>query len=53
MVLLLIIILILLFSGGFGYYGHRAWGPEYGIPTSLGTILLILLVLYLMGFLRR
>jgi hypothetical protein len=45
--LLLIIILILLFGGGGGYYGYSRWGM--GI---LGTVLLIVLVLYLLGAVR-
>jgi hypothetical protein len=45
--LLLVIILILLF-GGFGAF--HAWGPMGG-GISIGTILLIVLVLYLLGVL--
>ncbi len=47
--LILIIILILLFGGGGGYYGHSRWGPTGGAGVGLGTILLILLIVYLVG----
>ena len=47
--LLLLIILILLFGGGGGYYGHSRWGYGGGAGVSLGTILLIVLIFYLLG----
>lgn len=47
--LILLIVLILLFGGGFGYYGHSRWGPGGGAGVSLGTILLILLIAYMLG----
>jgi hypothetical protein len=47
--LLLIIILILLFGGGGGYYGYGRWGYRGGFGISLGTILLIVLIVYLLG----
>jgi hypothetical protein len=53
--LLLIIVLILLFGGGFGYYGHSAWGSTYpfaGPGIGIGTILVILLICYLLGMFR-
>lgn len=49
--LLLIIILILLFGGGGGYYGYSRWGMGGGLGI-LGTVLLIVLVLYLLGVVR-
>ncbi len=49
--LILLIVLILLFGAGGGYYGHSRWGVGGGAGVSLGTILLILLVAYLLGFL--
>ena len=49
--LLLIIILILLFGGGGGYYGYSRWGAGGGLGI-LGTVLGIVLVLYLLGGLR-
>lgn len=47
--LILLIILLLLFAGGGGYYGHSRWGPSGGAGIGLGTILIVLLVVYLMG----
>jgi hypothetical protein len=49
--LILIIILLLVFGGGGGYYGHSRWGMGGGAGISLGTILLILLVVYMLGLL--
>jgi hypothetical protein len=49
--LLLIIILVLLFGGGGGYYGYSRWGTGGGIGI-FGTVLLLVLVLYLAGGLR-
>lgn len=53
--LLLIIVLILLFGCGGGYWGHSRWGegaPWAGPGVGLGTILLILLVCYALGLFR-
>ena len=50
--LLPIIIVILLFGGGGGYYGHTRWGPSGGAGVGLGTILLIVLLVYLLGGIR-
>jgi hypothetical protein len=50
--LLLIIVLLLVFGGGGGYYGHSRWGYGGGAGISLGTILLILLIAYLLGLFR-
>ena len=47
--LLLIIILLLLFGGGGGYYGYGRWGARGGTGIGLGTILLIVLAVYLLG----
>ena len=49
--LLLIILLVLLFGGGGGYYGYSRWGAGGGLGM-VGTILLIVLVIYLFGGLR-
>ena len=49
--LLLLIILLLLFAGGGGYYGYGRWGYGGGFGISLGTILVILLIAYLLGLL--
>ena len=47
--LLLLILLLLLLGGGGGYYGHRRWGYRGGAGVGLGTILLIVLIIYLAG----
>jgi hypothetical protein len=52
MTLIIIILLVLLLGGGGGYYGHSRWGFGGGAGISLGTILLILLVAYLLGLFR-
>lgn len=49
--LLLIIVVLLLLAGGGGYYGHSRWGYRGGAGIGLGTILLILLVIYMLGLL--
>jgi hypothetical protein len=48
--LLLIIILVLLFGGGGGYYGYSRWGTGGGLGI-LGTVLLVVLIMYLVGVL--
>jgi hypothetical protein len=50
--LILIIILVLVFGLGGGYYGHSQWGPRGGAGVGLGTILLILLIAYMLGVFR-
>ncbi len=47
--LLLIIVLLLIFGAGGGYYGHTRWGYRGGAGVGLGTILLVVLVVYLLG----
>ncbi|MGE5849904.1 MAG: DUF3309 domain-containing protein [Candidatus Methylomirabilota bacterium] len=47
----LIILLVLLFGGGGGYYGYSRWGPGGGLGI-VGTVLLVVVVLYLVGGLR-
>jgi hypothetical protein len=49
--LLLLILLVLLFGGGGGYYGYSRWGYGGGFGI-LGTVLLIVLVVYLLGGIR-
>jgi hypothetical protein len=44
-------VLLLLFGGGGGYYGYSRWGPRGGLGV-VGTVLLILVILYLVGALR-
>ena len=48
--LLLILVIFLLFGGG-GYYGYSRWGTGGGLGI-IGTLLLIVLVLYLLGAVR-
>ena len=47
----LIILLVLLFGGGGGYYGYSRWGRGAGLGV-VGTVLLIVVLLYLLGALR-
>jgi len=47
--LLLIVILLVLFAGGGGYYGYNRWGSRGGAGISLGTVLVILLIAYMLG----
>jgi hypothetical protein len=49
MLILLIIFLVLVFAGGGGYYGYGRWGARGGVGISLGTVLVILLICYLLG----
>jgi hypothetical protein len=50
--LIALIILVLFFGLGGGYYGHGRWGPSGGAGIGLGTVVLILLVAYLLGIFR-
>lgn len=50
--LILLIILILLLGGGGGYYGHSRWGYRGGAGIGLGTILIIVLLVWMLGFIR-
>jgi hypothetical protein len=47
--LLLIIILLVLFAGGGGYWGYGRWGSRGGAGISLGAVLLVLLIAYVLG----
>jgi len=38
-----LIILLVLFAGGGGYYGYNRWGSGGGAGIGLGTVLVILL----------
>jgi len=49
--LLLIIILALLFAGGGGYYGYSRWGAGGGLGI-VGTVIVIVQALYLLGAVR-
>ncbi len=50
--ILLIIVLLLLFGGGGGYYGYSMYGGP-GLGGVLGLILMVTLVVWLFGGLRR
>jgi len=52
MLLILIIIVVLLFAGGGGYYGYSRWGTGGGLGI-VGTVILILVILYFLGALHR
>jgi hypothetical protein len=39
---------VLIFGGGGGYYAHRSYGGA-GLGGVLGTVLIVLLVLWLVG----
>jgi hypothetical protein len=47
--ILLIVVLLLVFGGGGGYYAHNAWGGYAGPGIGIGTILIILLVVFLLS----
>jgi hypothetical protein len=49
--LILLIILLLLLGGGGGYYGYSRWGASGGLGI-VGTILLVVVVLYAFGGIR-
>jgi len=49
--LLLIILLVLLFGGGGGYFGYSRWGSRGGLGI-VGTVLLVVAIVYLLGGLR-
>ena len=46
--ILLIIVLILLFGFGGGFWGHHTYGGFAGPGIGLGTVLIILLVFWLL-----
>jgi hypothetical protein len=50
MTLILLVLLVLVLAGGGGYYGHTRWGSSGGIGVSLGTVLVIILLFYMLGF---
>jgi hypothetical protein len=50
MTLIILILLIVILAGGGGYWGNSRWGYGGGAGVSLGTVLLIVLLAYLLGF---
>jgi hypothetical protein len=46
--LLLILLLVVLFASGGGYYGYSRWGTGGGLGI-LGTVLLVVVLVYLLG----
>jgi hypothetical protein len=47
----IILLLVLLFGGGGGYYGYSRWGTGGGLGI-VGTVVLLLVILYLLGVVR-
>jgi hypothetical protein len=47
----IILLLLLLFGGGGGYYGYSRWGRSGGLGI-VGTVLVAVLILYMVGGLR-
>lgn len=50
MLLIVLIVLLLLLGGGGGYYGYGRWGTAGGAGVGLGTILVIAITAYFLGF---
>jgi hypothetical protein len=50
-VLLLILLIVIIFGFG-GYWGGNAFRPGYGLPGGVVLVLVVLLILYLLGYLR-
>jgi len=48
--IILLIVLLLVFGVGGGYYGNSRWGRGGGAGIELGTILVILLIAYMLGW---
>jgi hypothetical protein len=49
--LLIILILLLLFGGGGGYYAYNSYGGR-GVGSVLGTVLIVVLILWALGLVR-
>jgi hypothetical protein len=47
--MLLLILLLLVFFGWGGWFGGNLWNPGRGPGISLGTIVVILLICWLLG----
>jgi hypothetical protein len=50
--IILIIVLLLVFGLGGGYFGYSRWGYRGGGGIGLGSVVVILLVCYLLGAFR-
>jgi len=50
--ILLIVILVLAFCVGSGYYGYRRWGASEGMGV-FGLVLILLILLYVFGGVHR
>ena len=48
--LVLLLLCLLIFGGGFGYWGSPRWGAGPAWGGGLGVIIFILLVLWLFGY---
>jgi hypothetical protein len=48
--LIVLIVLLLLFGGGGGYYWGSRGDPNYGPRFGLGGVLVVLLVMWVLGF---
>ena len=46
--LIILVVILLLFGGGLGYYGHSNWGGYAGPGIGLGTLLIVVLVIFLL-----
>lgn len=60
--IIIILVLLIVFGGGVGYYGpswfgpgttisQGGWSPRWG-GGGIGVVLVVLLILYLLGFFR-
>lgn len=48
--ILLVVILIFLFGGGYGsYHAYNRWGPNYGYSSVVGILIVVLVVWLLFG----
>lgn len=50
--LVLLLILLLVFGGGGYYGGYGRWGHGGGVGISIGTVVTILLIAYLLGIIH-
>jgi len=52
MPLLLIIVVVLILTGALGGLGYMQGGPQWGLGGGVGTLVVVLVVLWLLGVLR-